>query len=176
MVYDINLLPRGKRNESSKIGIRMLMVGILCAMILIGGFLFYPLRVKVSLMNKLRTQEQDIVNYAAVEEEYNAVSAEVARLNNLQSTLEELRASKKNISPLLDEIEECMPRQITLTSVQAENGLLTINGEAEIYKQIAQFMINLRGMKEAQSVTFTTATVEETTPGTDSLKQPERTL
>ena len=161
MVYDINLLPKNKNNESGGYVFLMALVGILSASILLVFFFLLPLQNRSNLMNQIKEKEEKLDSYAECDLEYTTVTKQLEKLNHLNTNLERLKANKKDIRPLLEAIGASMPEEIVLNDVSYEDGLLTLAGVSDTYNKIAQFMVNLRKLDEVQQVTFTTATKQE---------------
>lgn len=170
MIYDINLLPNNKRNESNKIGFYMVLIGILCAVVVGIFFYFIPSQKKQALNNEIQAQEEKIASYADVEEEFNTLTDSVNKLNNTITVLEKLKASKTETSTWMNELEQSVPPKAKITSMVSKDGLLTIIGTCSTYREMAQFVVNLRAIEGVESVTFTNAveqedsTSENTTP------------
>ena len=173
MVYDINLLPKSKKNASGAFGFWMLFMGILCAAALIVFFFMFPLQQKILLMKKIQKQEEQLASYATVEEEYDALTAAVKDLNRRVTAIDRLRESKLLISIMLNDLEKSIPRNITASSITLEEGMLTIIGEASTYKEMAQFIVNLRALEKVEAVTFTNA-IKQTSNSPESAKDKTR--
>lgn len=171
MVYDINLMPTARRGETSRIGFRMVLLGIAVAAVLVVCFGIYPMQTKIRLLNKLQEQEQELLTYASVETDYIEASAEVSELTGTVQLLKDLHDNKKDINPILDQVEASMPKLVVIKTITIENGLVTIDGSSSNYKEIAQFIVNLRKVEDFKDVIFTSALVQEDSSLEDNKKE-----
>jgi Tfp pilus assembly protein PilN len=168
MIYDINLVPKNKKNATGRSNFLIILIGLFTVVVLAVFFFLFPLQQKLSLMNQIRDRENELEAYSEVQTEYSTLVSEADQLNQILTTLASLKGSRVKMTTLMDDIEGCMPKNITMKSIKLEDGLLTIIGSASTYREISQFIVNLRKMEDVQDVTFTNATVEDDRNGTES--------
>ncbi len=168
MIYDINLVPKNKKNASGKINFLMLLIGLFGLVILAVFFFLFPLQQKLSLMKQIQDKEDELAAYSEVQTEYNTLVSEANKQNQILASLDLLKDSRVKMTTLMDDIEGCMPKNVIVKSIALEDGLITIIGSASTYKEMAQFMVNLRKMNGVIAVTFTNATAEEDANETES--------
>jgi len=161
MIYDINLLPKNNRNTSKKIEQKMIFTGILFVIILVACFYLFPLQQKLFFNKKIQEQNNLIDSYASVQKNYSDLTDRINNINSNMSTLKSIRNDRKDLSALLNDIEKRIPSNTKLNSMQLEDGRLVIEGDTSTFKEIAQFIVNLRSSEEVEEVTFTTATKQE---------------
>jgi Tfp pilus assembly protein PilN len=168
MIYDINLVPKNKKNTSGKFNFLIMLIGLFTVVVLTVFFFLFPLQQKLSLMNQIQNCENEITAYSEVQTEYSSLVIAADHLNQILTTLNSLKGSRVKMTALMDDIEGCMPKNATMKSINLEDGLLTIIGSASTYREMAQFIVNLRNIEGVLSVTFTNATVEEDANGSES--------
>ena len=163
MVYDINLVPKNKRNEADRIGFYMVLIGILCAVVLLIFFYINPSQKKLSLVAVIQKKEDTLAEYTKIEEEFTTLTASVYKVNHTITVLKKLQESKTETSKWMDDFEQSMPPKVIITSLVSQDEIFAITGTCSTYREIAQFMVNLRAIDGVASVTLANAAKQEET-------------
>lgn len=161
-MYDINLIPKVKKKVSGE-SIFITTALCLCCFAFMGFFGFYlPIQQKLTLSDQIRAQEDELQSYSDTQDTY---TLRVNQLNELKRTdiiLNTLKTGKLKMTKIMNDIEMNIPQTIILQSMSFNAGLLTIEGTAPSYQDIAEYIVNLRSMENVLSVTFMNAIKEET--------------
>ncbi len=160
-MHDINLIPQAKRNAADKINSQMLFIGLFCFVVMAVFFFYFPLQEKLNLEKKIRTMEEEISSYANIQSEYITLTEQADRLERMTQDLESLKKNKVKYTEVMDLIEECLPKRISISGMRLDAGLLTLEGTSLTYREISQFMVNLRKQDNVLSVTFKDAAAQD---------------
>lgn len=166
MIYDINLVPKNKKNASGKSNFLIVLIGLFTVIILAVFFFLFPLQQKLSLIKQINALENELTAYSEVQTEYSSLVREEDHYNQVLTALDSLKGSRRKVTTLLDEIEGGMPKNAVMKSLNLEDGILTIVSSATSYREMAQFIVKLRSLEGVLDVTFTNATAQEEEYGT----------
>ncbi len=161
MMYDINLIPQTKKNASGRINSTMIFIGLFCFVVLAVFFFYFPLQQKLSLNKQIQEKESEISSYANVEQEYITLADQADRLDRTAKALESLKSDRVKLTEVLNKIEKNIPKKVTVNSITLSEGLFTLEASSSTYKEISQFIVNLRGIEGVLSVTFSSAAAQE---------------
>ncbi len=163
MVYDINLVPKAKKKEGSRYGFMMLFTGIFCILALVLFFFWFPVRSHIKLTNQIAAYNEQLREYNESEMEYQVVADQLQQLQSMTVDIATLKEGKKDVSTVLEGLAAAMPKDMEMSAISAENGLLTLSGTAQSYKDISRFMVQLRKIDKVEKVTFTSAVRHDST-------------
>ncbi|HPT77844.1 MAG TPA: PilN domain-containing protein [Candidatus Atribacteria bacterium] len=161
MNYDINLLPKSDKGLS---GFDMFLIVLIIFAIILAvayaGF-YLPLSNKARLSKEIANKEKEL-------ERLNEQLVEYTDLVNLVSDLEAkfdiIKALQKDYfrtSLFLSYLEQSLPDEIVLKSVDIDGKNAGINGISPNLNLIAQFIVNLRNHENISDVIFTEARLSE---------------
>jgi len=162
MIYDINLIPKAKKNVSSETIFITTTLSLCCIALLIYFGFYLPIQQKYSLSKQISEQENELLSYSDTQEQYSSILNQVNEFIRTDLTLGTLKSSNLKMTKILNEIEKNIPKNVIVKTMTLEEGLLTIEGNAPSYQNIAQCIVKLRNMENVLGVTFTNAMKEET--------------
>jgi len=158
-MQDINLLPQSEIVEQSKARVTsfsaVISIIFLILVALFSGYVFY-----MQSVNKKQISELD-AKISASRAQITAMSAIEITVRNLDKKytgLQKVFADRKKYSLLMTELRSRKPASIDLDNVDLKEGKININGTAENYVSIADFINGLLnkkfegGTKELQEV------------------------
>lgn len=154
MNYDINLLPKSDKELS---GFDMFLTGVIIFAIILAaayaGF-YLPLNNRVRLNNEITNKENELSSLNEQLVEYtdlvNLVSDLEAKINIIKS----LQKNYIKTSLILSDIEQSMPVEIILITIDINDIEVKINGHSPNLNLISQFMVNLRNKEHFSDVSF----------------------
>jgi Tfp pilus assembly protein PilN len=161
MIYDINLIPKTKKNTSSNTANISVLIFLLCILVIAVFGFYLPYLKKESLKDQIQDKEDELSSYSGTEDTFLSLMSESVKLNQANTLVEQIKSNKINMTEILSFLNDNTPDDLLVTSFSYETGLITIEGEASTYTEIAQFIVKLRNMNKVTAINFTHAEVEE---------------
>ena len=167
MMLDINLLPKKSKSISSQLVTILILVG--AVFVVVAGFfgVLMPLQKKNELNNKISEVKYEIEKYNVSDAEYYQLLNYVDNKRMEGEALLYLRNNRLDITDCLDNIEESMPVDTYLNTLELSGPSLNIIGISKDYRNISKFIVKLRGLDNLYNTTFTTATLDKGDQGED---------
>ncbi len=141
----INLLPirTSRRLEAVKQELILGAVGI-AILLVICGVVFMFQSAKANEFRRANAQlQEDLDNLRLVVARVDEVEKINDELRRKLSVIGGLQASKTGPVHMLDELSAASPEKLYLTTLEEENGRLSLEGQAASNEVISQFLINL---------------------------------
>lgn len=161
MVYDINLIPKARKSTSQKNRLVWMVVVLLFA-VLLSFFGFYlPIQTKLALIDEIGNQEKELLDYSTVNEEYTMLTARLEDIKRTEVMLKQLKDNSLLITDLLTDLEDCIPKDITIQSLALDEGMITLDGSSPDYEKIAQYIVNIRNIDRVIGVSFLSAATDQ---------------
>ncbi len=160
MINDINLIPKSSKNTSRET-LFVILGAYLCFTIVVVFFgYFIPLQQKSSVKHKIAEKEEELKQYADMDDTYIKLTDTISEMENKVTYFEALKNSLK-MSKVFNDLEENIPREINISNMSLAEGILTIAGVSPSYKEVAQYMVKIRGVDYVKDVTFSSAVLED---------------
>lgn len=157
MIYDINLVPKARKKASGQGMFLTAAVSIFCLVAVLFFGVYKPMKEKNDLKEQIREQEEELASYADVQARHTSLLAEIEAAEQTDKIMQILTDSNLKMTEILDDLEESVPKNITIESISLAEGLITIKGIAPTYQSMAEYVVNLRKMKNVLNVTFLSA-------------------
>ncbi|MDF2537650.1 MAG: hypothetical protein K0S76_671 [Herbinix sp.] len=168
MIHDINLIPRVKKKASGELTFITitLVLGLMVLTIFYGFYL--PMQQKNSLIAQITEQEAELLNYSGTQHLYLDLLNQVQNINNTDEIINTIKASNIEIAKFMRELEVNIPPKVIIKNMSLTDGILNMEGTAPSYKEIAQYIVNLRNMNSVYKVTLMGAKKEEANEATEA--------
>ncbi len=170
MINDINLIPKSSKSESKKTILTMAVMYLCFALVVVFLGYFVPLQQRSSIKSKIAQKEEDLKKYANMNETYNNVSDTISELQDQIIYFEALKNSLK-MSKIFDGLEENIPSNVYISDMSMAEGILTLTGVSPSYKEVARYMVKLRGLEYVNDVSFSNAVLEDEETGSNAGKE-----
>lgn len=153
---DINLLPKRKAKDSTKLASSFIAAVIIVSLLSFIFMVFIPTKEKVEIENEIAQKEAELDNYTGTREEYNELITYLNLLNNRIKSYDYINESNYNSSEILADVESAIPANILLNSFSYSDNILSISGETTRPDPVlvSQFMVNLRQIEDIINVTM----------------------
>lgn len=167
MIYDINLIPKAKKNPLSTAYLIAFLI-FLASSVLIAVFGFYlPFKEKNSLKDLIKEQEREIASSLEEQNTYATLLDQTAAISQTSISLDYLKENNLKMTKLMKDLENNMPEGILCSEMSLEGGLLIIKGISPTYTEMAAFIVKLRKMENVSQVTFLNAAMEDAADDAD---------
>lgn len=157
MIYDINLIPRAKKKASNESVLLMTILGICLISVTLYFGVYIPINEKTSLEKQISVQEKELENFKKLEDTYLELLDQKVSIYATIATLDFIQDNKFEMTKIINYLEKEMPKAITLDKITLSGSVLNVEGTANSYREIAQFIIKLRKMDNVTNVTFLSA-------------------
>jgi type IV pilus assembly protein PilN len=160
MINDINLIPKSNK-KASRATILINTAVYLCFAIVIAFLGYYiPVLHRSQIENQIAQKEYDLQQYADTETTFNDLTKTIHEIQNKITYFDSLKSSLK-MSQIFNDLEKNIPRDVIITSLSLNEGTLAVNGVSPSYKEIAQYMVKIRGLDYVNGVSLSNADMEE---------------
>lgn len=165
MRNDINLIPKRNNIISAQMMFLVLLVSM-GSFILMGYYgLYLPLNEKKELNDKIKQSQEELLLYSDVEETYISLLDQINNLNNINTVFELIKSNSLKMTQIFKDFQKNIPKDIVINKISYTNGELLMEGLSPTYKELAQYIVNLRKLDYVLNVGFTSA--EYKTPVVD---------
>lgn len=180
MIYDINLIPKTRKKVSNEAIFVTSALSLCCVAVIIYLGFFLPFQQKSTLSKQISDQENELLSYSDTQEQYFSLINQVEEISRTALTLDSIKSSNLKMTEIINDIESTTPKNIKIKTMSLSGGLLTMEGRASSYQEIAEYIVNLRNVENVQGITFTNATrdegigevaIEEATIGENTLEK-----
>jgi|GEM_PF-4619474 len=175
MPNDLNLIPPPDLEKKKAANRKALWAGgIIAALLLVGYFGIYtPLEAKAKVQRELDANLVDETEYQAVKQEFEDMNAKLNASNNKLQGLEGNLPEAFGWAGLLSEIEDIMPIEVHLKSMEFKERGLYIMGIYTENADVSRLLVKLRGLEMIESARFLSITYNRDDEGWDFEMQCE---
>ena len=162
MSYDINLIPKSKKIISSKT--KSIAIIIYAGSTILGLLfgLYLPLEQRSTLGSQVKQKENELSNYAGTGENYNLLLGQLDEIAQTDEILNSIKNGSLKATVVMKEIENNIPKSIRVKEMSLESGMLTIEGNADSFAEIAGFIVKLREIERVSEVSLISAAEDDT--------------
>lgn len=151
---DINLLPKRKASDSTKLASSFI-VAIILVVVLSAIFMVYlPNMDKKEIERQVASKELELSTYTVTQEEYTEMADRLSLLRNRIKAFDNINYTNLEKSQVIADVEDAMPANINLSSFSLSGDILSIAGTTTTLNPVlvSQFMVNLRNMEKVSDV------------------------
>jgi Tfp pilus assembly protein PilN len=160
MIYDINLIPKSKVKSSANLNAALLILFVASAALLVTLGLYLPYQQKVSLKREIRNQEATLLTFTGTKDTYSSLQSQIEEVNGTDLLLDTIKSNNLKMTTILNNVENAIPKDIIISSMSLEAGMLTLVGTSPSYTEVAGFIVNLRKVDNVAGVAFMSASAE----------------
>lgn len=143
-MQDINLLPQSEIQEQTKVrAVKLSTLFSIIMLLAVMGFSGYILYLNNQSKTKIADLDAEIDAFRNEITSMSATEVTVRNLDKKYNALKTIFSVQKKYSLLIQEIRIRKPAELTVDSMDLKDGKLNINGSANNYIAIAQFINNL---------------------------------
>lgn len=169
MSNDLNLIPPPDLEKKKSANRKALWVGgIIAALLLVGYFGIYtPLEIKAKVQGELDAVLVDENEFQAVKDEFQSTTERLNAGNNRLTGLEGNLPEAFGWAGLLSDIEDIMPSEVYLKSMEFKERGLYIMGIYTENADVSRLLVKLRGLEMIESARFLSITYNRDDEGWD---------
>lgn len=164
---DLNLVPRKESATLNSSIVDIIMIYILTFLCLILFGVIKPNDKKAEIEKQIAEKEQELQQYATVDEEYEELTEKITEIKNNKKIVEQL-TDKKKFGDILKDIQNIIPDDVVIKNLSYSDDSLTISATSSDIIDIAQFMVKLRQLDYVQSVKFSSASNKKSENSSDT--------
>ncbi len=168
MINDINLIPKGSKKEARKEMLSYAFVYLWLVVVLVFAGYLIPLLQKSQTASRIAEKEYELQKYRDTDESYIQLTNTLADMKDRVAYFELLRNSLK-MSQIFKDMETNIPQGINISNMSLIEGTLNISGDSPSYKEVAQFIVKLRGLDYVNNINFSNAALEDEEENADEL-------
>lgn len=163
MANDINLIPPPDLEKKKQTNKKALWMGlVIAAVILVGYFGVYsPLETRGRLTKELDQLLEDGAGYQQVLDAHTELTGQI---NDTKTKLAELEGNLPEAfgwSGLFKEIEECLPADVSFTSMDFQDTLLYMQGNYKKDVDLSRLIVKLRALSMVEGARILSVTLNE---------------
>lgn len=167
---DINLLPKKRSGDITKIASGFILGIIILLAVVAVVFVYMPNMEKRRIKKDIEYTKSEIEKIAVTKEDYNKVLGELNILKEKNTIFKNIRSRNLAFSEILVDFESATPTSIVFDELNYSSGFLNIKGTTPSPLELSQFMVNLRRLDNVILVSLSTVeyveiTGEDTNPG-----------
>lgn len=167
---DINLLPKKRSGDITKIASGFILGIIILLAVVAVVFVYMPNIEKRRIKKDIEYTKSEIEKIAVTKEDYNKVLDELNILKEKNTIFKNIRSRNLAFSEILVDFESATPTSIVFDELNYSSGFLNIKGTTPSPLELSQFMVNLRRLDNVILVSLSTVeyveiTGEDTNPG-----------
>lgn len=158
---DINLLPKKKSGDITKIASGFIIAIIILLAVVALVFVYIPNMEKRRIRKDIEYTESEIEKIAVTKEDYDKALEELNLLREKNAIFSNIRSANLAFSGILEDFESATPTSIVLDELTYVSGFLNIKGKTPSPLELSQFMVNLRRLDNVIMVSLSTMEYEE---------------
>jgi Tfp pilus assembly protein PilN len=147
MIVKPNLLPEKYRIIRPVSLKRVVLVSLILALFMAGGYAYYLFRQDIKGLEEQRESLKEALSQLSpTEERIRAIlekQKEIEHIKNLNGTV---KAGYQDLSQVLTDVARVMPASLSFRAVQYSESALTIRGTAADSLTVAEYGVSLRGL------------------------------
>lgn len=168
MIYDINLIPKSKVKSSANLNVALLILFVTSAALLVTLGFYLPYQQKLSLKREIRNQEATLLTFTGTQETYSSLQNQIEEVNSTDLLLDTIKSNNLKMTTIFNNVENSIPKDIIISSMSLEAGMLTLVGTSPSYTEVAGFIVNLRKVDNVAGVAFMSASAESSSEAAGS--------
>lgn len=170
MIYDINLISKSKKKASTNIIFVISLLSLFIITLLLFYGLYLPIQQKNKLINKMEEQKEQLLYLTEEEKNYIELKSKIDEISRFDEMLSLIKSSNLKITEIIKSMEENIPSDIMVNSLVLSADMLTIEGKASSYQDIAEYIIKLRKIERVVDVNFINSLKEDNKEDTNTVK------
>lgn len=152
MRNDINLIVKRKQ-LTTPVPIVSVLLATFFVAVFAGYFGYYlPSLEKKLLQEEIATTEEKLNSYGDVDQQYNDALQKVNNLKLIAEAFDNLKNNDIKVSEIIKDFEEKFPESVILKEFDLNEGVITLNGIASKYDDVARLILKLRELDYVNSV------------------------
>ena len=153
---DINLLPKKRSGDITKIASGFILGIIILLAVVAVVFVYMPNMEKRRIKKDIEYTKSEIEKIAVTKEDYNKVLDELNILKEKNTIFKNIRSRNLAFSEILVDFESATPTSIVFDELNYSSGFLNIKGTTPSPLELSQFMVNLRRLDNVILVSLST--------------------
>lgn len=158
---DINLLPKKRSGDITKIASGFILGIIILLAVVAVVFVYMPNMEKRRIKKDIEYTKSEIEKIAVTNEDFKKVADELFLLVKKNAIFSNIRSENLAFSGILEDFESATPTSIVLDELSYTSGFLNIKGKTPSPLELSQFMVNLRRLDNVIIVSLSTMEYEE---------------
>ena len=157
---DINLLPKKRSGDITKIASGFILGIIILLAVVAVVFVYMPNMEKRRIKKDIEYTKSEIEKIAVTNEDFKKVADELFLLVKKNAIFSNIRSENLAFSGILEDFESATPTSIVLDELSYTSGFLNIKGKTPSPLELSQFMVNLRRLNNVILVSLSTMELE----------------
>lgn len=157
---DINLLPKKKSGEITKLATGFIIAIFVLLGIVAVVFVYMPNMERRRIRKEIEQKKSELAEQTATKEEYNKLNEEFNFLKERNMVFNNIIDRNIAFSGILEDFELIIPTSIVLDELAYTSGFLNIKGTTPSPLELSQFMVNLRKLDKVVLVSLSTMEFE----------------